>query len=135
VSGVHVRLVVGGEAYAFAVENVLEVTDLGAIAQVPGARADVLGVRNLRGEVVPVFDLASLLGIERDGAARRLVIVEHDGTRAGLAFDDVLGVGELAAPTEAGESPLLLGTSLDDGELLGVVDVSSLFASLAREQT
>jgi purine-binding chemotaxis protein CheW len=135
VSGVHVRLVVGGEAYAFAVENVLEVTDLGAIAQVPGAGADVLGVRNLRGEVVPVFDLASLLGIERDGAARRLVIVEHDGTRAGLAFDDVLGVGELAAPTEAGESPLLLGTSLDDGELLGVVDVPSLFASLAREQT
>jgi purine-binding chemotaxis protein CheW len=135
VSGVHVRLAVGGEAYAFAVENVLEVTHLGAIAQVPGAGADVLGVRNLRGEVVPVFDLASLLGIERDGAARRLVIVENDGARAGLAFDDVLGVGELAAPIEAGESPLLLGTSLDDGELLGVVDVPRLFASLAREQT
>ena len=134
-SGVHVRLVVGGEAYAFAVENVLEVTDLGAVAPLPGAGTEVLGVRNLRGEVVPVFDLASVLGIERDGAAQRLVIVEHGGVRAGLAFDDVLGVGALAAPTEAGESPLLLGTSLDDGELVGVVDVPHLFASLAPERT
>jgi purine-binding chemotaxis protein CheW len=135
VSGVHVRLRVGGEAYAFAVENVLEVTDLGAVAPIPGAGTEVLGVRNLRGEVLPVFDLATLLGIERDGAARRLVILEHDGARAGLAFDDVLGVGELAAPTDAGESPLLLGASLDDGELVGVVDVPRLFAGLVRAQS
>ncbi len=36
VNGVHVRLRVGGESYAFAVENVLEVAELGDIAPVPG---------------------------------------------------------------------------------------------------
>jgi purine-binding chemotaxis protein CheW len=134
VSAVHVRLRVGGESYAFAVEHVLEVADLGEIAPVPGARADVLGVRNLRGEVLPVFDLASVFGLERQGVAQRLLIVEHDGTRVGLAIDSAVGVGELAAPTEEADSTLLHGASLDDGELVGVVDVASLFTSLAQEQ-
>ena len=61
-SGVHVRLRVGGESYAFGVEHVLEVAELGEIAPVPGAPAGVLGVRNLRGQVLPVFELASVFG-------------------------------------------------------------------------
>jgi purine-binding chemotaxis protein CheW len=133
-SAVHVRLRVGGEAYAFAVEHVLEVTDLGAIAPVPGAPANVVGVRNLRGEVLPVFDLASLFGIERDGGAQRMVVVEHDGRRAGFVIDDVVGVAELAAPEAAAESRFLRGASLDDGELVGVVDVPSLFEGLTQVQ-
>jgi chemotaxis signal transduction protein len=135
VSGVHVRLRVGSEAYAFAVEHVLEVTDLGAIAPVPGAGADVVGVRNLRGEVLPVFDLASLFGIERGRGAKRMVVVEHDGRRAGFVIDDVVDVGELAAPAEATGSRFLHGAALDEGELVGIVDVPGLFEGLAQAQT
>lgn len=132
-SDVHVRLRIGQEAYAFAVEHVLEVTELGDIAAVPGASAQVLGVRNLRGEVLPVFDLASVFGIAHEGRAARLLIVEHDGRRAGFAIDEVVDVGELAAPAEESESTFLRGATLDDGELIGVVDVASLFASLAGQ--
>jgi purine-binding chemotaxis protein CheW len=135
VSGVHVRLRVGSEAYAFAVEHVLEVTDLGEIAPVPGAGADVVGVRNLRGEVLPVFDLASLFGIERGGGTKRMVVVEHDGRRAGFVIDDVVDVGELAAPAEATASRFLHGAALDEGELVGIVDVPGLFDGLAQAQT
>jgi len=134
VSEVHVRLRVGGEAYAFAVEHVLEVTDLGQLAPVPGAAAAVLGVRNLRGEVIPVFDLAAVFGIAREDAARRLLIVEHDGRRAGFAIDEVVDVRELPAPAEEAESKFLQGATLDGGELVGVVDVGSLFAALAEER-
>jgi purine-binding chemotaxis protein CheW len=131
----HVRLRVGGESYAFAVEHVLEVAELGEIAPVPGAAAGVLGVRNLRGEVLPVFDLASVFGIGREGVARRLLVVEHDGRRAGFAIDEVVGVGELPSPAEETESTFLHGASLDEGELVGVVDVGRLFATLAQEET
>ena len=55
--GVHLRLRVGGERYALPIENVLEVTPLGELSGVPGAGGAVLGVRNLRGQVLPVFDL------------------------------------------------------------------------------
>ena len=134
-SDVHVRLRVGGESYAFAVEHVLEVAELGEIAPVPGAEAQVLGVRNLRGEVLPVFDLASVFGIPREGRAGRLLIVEHEGRRAGFAIDEVVDVGELAAPAEEAESKFLHGASLDNGELVGVVDIARLFAALAQETT
>ena len=133
-SGVHVRLRVGGESYAFAVESVLEVADLGEIAPVPGAEAEVLGVRNLRGEVLPVFDLASVFGIGRDGVAQRLLVVEHNGQRAGFAIDEVVDVGDLPAPEEKSESKFLKGASLDNGELVGIVDVARLFATLAQEE-
>lgn len=129
---VHVRLRVGGETYAFPVEDVLEVADLGHIARVPGAGPDVLGVRNLRGEVLPVFDLASVLGIAREGAAHRLLVVEHGGHRAAFAIDDVLDVAELATPAEATDSRFLHGATLDNGTLVGVVDVARLFESLAE---
>ena len=53
-SGVHVRVRVAGEHYALPVEDVLEVAELRAITPVPGAPPAVLGVRNLRGQVLPV---------------------------------------------------------------------------------
>jgi purine-binding chemotaxis protein CheW len=132
VSGVHVRLRVGGESYAFGVEHVLEVAELGEIAPVPGAPAGVLGVRNLRGQVLPVFELASVFGIKREGAARGLLVVEHEGRRAGFAIDEVVDVGVLAAPSESAESAFLHGAVLDNGELIGVVDVPQLFRTLAQ---
>jgi chemotaxis signal transduction protein len=132
VTAVHVRLRVAGESYAFPVEHVLEVAELGEIAQVPGADSTVLGVRNLRGEVLPVFDLASVFGIGREGRAGRLLIVEHEGRRAGFAIDEVMDVGELPDPAEETESKFLHGASLDDGELVGMVDIPKLFATLSE---
>lgn len=134
-NGIHVRLRVGGESYAFAVENVLEVVELGDIAPVPGSDEYVLGVSNLHGEVMPVFDLASVLGISREGAAQRLLVVEHDGCHAAFAIDEVFDVAELPAPTEETESALLRGAALDQGELVGVVDVASLFRKLAGDES
>jgi purine-binding chemotaxis protein CheW len=127
---VHVRLRVAGESYAFAVENVLEVAELGEIAPVPGSRGSVLGVRNLRGEVLPVFDLAAVFGLARDRPPLRLLVAEHGGKRAGFAIDEVTDVGELEAPAEETESAFLLGATLDEGALVGVVDVARVFSAL-----
>jgi purine-binding chemotaxis protein CheW len=115
------------------VEHVLEVAELGEIAPVPGAPQGVLGVRNLRGQVLPVFELASVFGIARDAPARSLLVVEHEGRRAGFAIDEVVDVGVLAAPSEPAESTFLHGAVLDNGQLVGVVDVPRLFRMLAQE--
>ncbi len=129
---VHVRLRVAGECYAMAVENVLEVAELGDLAPVPGAHGSVLGVRNLRGEVLPVFDLAAVFGIPRDAPPLRLLVAEHEGKRAGFAIDEVTDVGELEAPAEETESAFLHGATLDDGVLVGVVDVARVFSALEQ---
>jgi purine-binding chemotaxis protein CheW len=130
-SSVHVRLRVGRERYAVPIENVLEVAELGRLSTVPGAAAAVLGVRNLRGQVLPVFDLARVLAIAGDGSVRRVVVAEHDGRLAGLAVDEVTEVGELEGETEQTDAEHLSGAILEDGQLVGIVDVERLFGSLA----
>lgn len=132
-SAVHVRVRLGGESYAVAVENVIEVGGLGELSPVPGAHGSVLGIRNLRGEVLPVFDLASVLGITGDGLPQCLLVAEHGSLRAGFAVDEVTDVGGLPPIAEETQSRLLAGAALDDSGLVGVVDVEHLFAELALQ--
>jgi purine-binding chemotaxis protein CheW len=128
----YVRLRVAAESYAIPIEHVLEVAELGQVTPVPRSRPEVLGVRNLRGQILPVVDLARMLGIPRPVPASRLLIAEAGGQRAGFAIDDVSWVGELGDPAEETESALLVGATLADGDLTGVVDVPQVFDQLAR---
>jgi chemotaxis signal transduction protein len=123
---------IGTELYALSVEHVLEIAEIGDLTPFPGAGAAVLGIRNLRGQVLPVFDLAALLGIDGAGAPSRLVVAETHGRKAGLAIDDVTDVCGLPRATEEAESELLAATVLDDGRLIGVIDVERVFAALEQ---
>jgi chemotaxis signal transduction protein len=131
-TAVHVRVRLGEESYAVAVEHVIEVAELGKVSPVPGAPRSVLGVRNLRGEVLPVFDLASVLGIRGD-LPNCLLVTEHGSLRAGFAIDAVTDVGTLPAVVEDTPSNLLTGAALDDSGLIGIIDLERLFAALAPE--
>jgi purine-binding chemotaxis protein CheW len=132
-NSVHVRLRMGRERYAMPIENVLEVAELGSLSALPGAGAAVLGVRNLRGQVLPVFDLARVLAIGGDAAPPRVVVVEHAGRLAGLAVDEVTDVVALAGTPEQTEAEYLSGAILEDGQLVGILDVELLFGSLAAQ--
>jgi purine-binding chemotaxis protein CheW len=129
---VHVRFRLGDESFALPVAQVLEVADLGALAPVPGAPPSVLGVRNLRGQVLPVIDLATVLGTARAQEAEKLVITEEAGRRAGFAIDEVTDVAELQGPVHETDSPYLSGSALVEGDLIGIVDVERVFAAVER---
>jgi purine-binding chemotaxis protein CheW len=124
-SRVHVRVRIGPEDYALPVESVTEVAELGDVTPVPGAPAGVLGVRNLRGQVLPVIDMATVFGLA-SGSPGRLVVADLDGRRAGLAVDAVEGVEPVPDISEEAESKHLVGATLIDGSLVGVVDVKSV---------
>jgi len=127
---VYVRLRVASEALAMPVEHVIEVDELGQVVTVPRTRPEMLGVRNLRGQILPVVDLALMLGIQRTTPPGRLLVAEDGGRRAGFAIEQVSGVGELGDPTEETVSGLLVGAALADGDLIGVIDVPRVFDSL-----
>jgi chemotaxis signal transduction protein len=121
---------VAAESYAMPVDHVREVADLGQLESVPRARPELLGIRNLRGQILPVVDLARLLGVTRTGPPARLLVAETGRRRAGFAIDEVSGVGELADPAEEIDSDLLAGAVLSHGDLIGVIDTPRLFDSL-----
>jgi purine-binding chemotaxis protein CheW len=64
------------------------------ITPVPHAPAAVCGVINLRGEVVTVVDLRTVLGLEKLEFSRstRNVIIKHGGEQIGLLVDSVAEV-------------------------------------------
>jgi len=133
VSGVHVHLRVGAERYALPVADVRSIVDMEGLEPVLGMPATVLGLRALDGALLPVFDLAALLGTT-GGAPTRIVVVESRGkAEIGLAVDEVLDVAELPQLDEGSASERLRGTTLIDGVLVGAIDLGVVLDGLEAE--
>jgi purine-binding chemotaxis protein CheW len=132
VDDVHVRLRVGDELYALPIEHVLEITEVDGVAAVPGAGAGLLGVRNLHGQVLPVYDLALVFGVSGTGRPERVVVAERSGVLAGLAVDDVTDVAALPAGGDEAHDAHLRRAVLEGDLLIGVVDVERMFALLGE---
>jgi chemotaxis signal transduction protein len=129
-SDVHVRVRVGVELYAIPVAYVVEVGEIGELARTPGAPPALLGLRNLRGDLLPVFDLAAVLGLPRSQGSGRMLVAERAGTRAGFAVDEVTDVDVLPEADQEVDAALLSSAALIDGALVGVIDVERLFDEL-----
>ena len=126
----YAQLTLAAEVYAVPIGHVVEIASLGDLAAVPGARPEILGVRNLRGQILPVIDLAQLLGLRAAAPPQQLLVAEWGSIQAGFAIDEVSQVGELPDPAEEAESDFLLGTMIHEGQLLAVIDVPRIFGSL-----
>jgi purine-binding chemotaxis protein CheW len=128
----HVRVRVADEDYAVPVTDVLEVADIGDITPVPGALSAVIGLRNLRGTVITVVDLAAVMELSAMQPRQRIVVAEEGGRHVALAVDSVVGVEPVPKPSEIVESPHLVGAALIDGSLVGVIDVKSVLDQLQQ---
>ena len=135
----------GGEGYALEVMRVQEVLDVGALTQVPGGPKSLRGVLNLRGHVVPVYDLRVPVELPVDATSTRapsvLMVESTEGNEVrvtGLLVDRVSDVLEFA-PEEIQPAPQLgLGKATpfvrgliryQEGFLL-VLDLDRVFAAL-----
>ena len=86
----------GDEEYAFPIEQVREIIRYTRPRSVPSTSPWVLGVINLRGRIVPIYDLAARVGTESSaGEHAKIVIVEAAGQSAGVIVDDVKAVQTL----------------------------------------
>jgi purine-binding chemotaxis protein CheW len=112
-----------GETYALETRSVREVARFADFTAVPGASPFLLGVTNLRGEILPVFDLRRLAGIAPKGLTdlSRLLVLGEDREELGLLADEVREVKrmrreEILDPPEelaAIGRALLLGVTKD----------------------
>lgn len=77
---------VAGNPYALRVAEIAGLFADRAVVPVPSAAPELLGVSGLRGAIVPVYDLAALLGCPARAAPRWLVLARAREPVA-LAFD------------------------------------------------
>jgi purine-binding chemotaxis protein CheW len=85
------------EIYGINVMQVQEVLRVSEIAPVPGAPDYVLGIINLRGNVVTVIDTRDRLGLSSKEVddSTRIVIIEADKQVVGILVDSVAEVVDL----------------------------------------
>jgi purine-binding chemotaxis protein CheW len=97
---------IGAQLYAAPLVEVSEVIRAGELTPVPGAAADLLGIRHLRGRIVPVLDGRLRLGLPTspaaDPAGVRIVMLSHSGHQIGLRVDEV---GELLITDDSDIAP------------------------------
>jgi purine-binding chemotaxis protein CheW len=122
------------EKYGINVMQVQEVLRITEIAPVPGAPDEVVGIINLRGNVVTVVNTRNRFGlqpIELDDASR-IIVIESDEKVIGILVDSVSEVVDLydsdieLAPNVGNKesSKYIQGVCSRDGQLLILVDLN-----------
>lgn len=104
-SGIGFRL---GEQWMLApLDEVTELLTLPSMTRVPGAKAWVLGIANVRGNLLPIMDLNGYLFGRRTvvGKRSRVLVINHRGVFAGLLVDDVTGLRHFEADSRMTERP------------------------------
>ena len=137
---------IGHQLYAAPLGEVSEVLRDGELTPVPGAAPDLLGVRHLRGRIMPVLDGRRRLGLPdqppADPASARVVMLSHAGQLVGLRVDavgELLNVGgQEVAPPPAGracrqDDPVTGVLSWQDG-FVALLDIGRL-CRLTTENT
>ncbi len=124
------------ETYGINVMQVQEVLRYSSIAPVPGAPSYVLGIINLRGNVVTVIDTRQRFGLAAGEVTEntRIVIIESDKQVVGILVDSVSEVvylrqSEIEMTPNVGNedsSKFIQGVCNKNNELLILVDLNRL---------
>lgn len=133
------------EWYSVKVQDVREIYREHKIAPIPCVPPAILGVVNIRGEIISVTDLSKLLGLGRFGAALDLApaIVIHDReVTTAIVVEEVGDIVEV--PLESVEPPLstidkvgaqiIIGSVHLDGRLVGIINASSILEPIGSVQ-
>ncbi len=107
----YLAFMLGSEAYAIQIGNIVEILKPLPITEVPRADPEVVGVMSVRGRLVTVVDLKRRFRLTRTftmDKKSRILLVDAAGELIGLLVDEVLQVYRLAESEI--EPPQVLGT-------------------------
>ena len=126
----------GGQNFCLEITQIREIRRWTPVTALPHTPRDVLGVMNLRGAVIPIFDLAARFGLGTTPANERNVVIVAavDGTTIGLLVEsvsEILSVEKTAiqeTPDIKSESTRhsILGMISVDETMVRVVNLNSV---------
>lgn len=90
----------GQEAYALRLSDIAGVFADRAVTALPGDTPALLGIAGLRGAIVPVYDLAALLGHDRDGERPRWLALTAASANTSVGFAFAALDGQLRIPRD-----------------------------------
>ena len=129
------------EWFSLPIEWVREIQPLERVTRVPNAPAEILGILNLRGRVLTLFDLAGCLGMSSGTQPSTHAVVldfadpELSVAIAAQRIAQVRDVPVSAVQADAREmgAGVLEGVFELDGQVVGLLDLSRVFGRVLPE--
>ncbi|WP_374404338.1 chemotaxis protein [Niveibacterium sp.] len=129
------------ETFGINVFKVREVMRTPPITAAPDMQSAVEGMVSLRGQLVPIVDLAKYTGVNTDGKRDIMIVTEYNGHTQGFlveAVDTILRLdwAQMRVPPEMLTSRLgglvTAVTELDDGRLIMMLDVEKVLSETTK---
>ena len=117
---------IGADLYAVAAHTVREVVSDPCPTRLPTAPSVFFGAFNLRGEVVPMFDTAALLGVGKLADTSIAVVVNTAAGPAALVVSGLPTVAVLEDAIGPSELQCTLGVYKVDEGIAVLVDIEAL---------
>lgn len=121
-----------GQSYALPIDEVREVLPRPSLTPVPGASRHCPGVLNLRGEIVTVLDLCSVIGLA-PSQGQNLVVLNDSLALCVSAIGGILDAGSTgveAPPNVGAAQPFVRGIVRHAGQFIQLLDVERLDGAL-----
>lgn len=110
----------GGEMYALPVESLTAVYNALSVVDVPCVPSYIKGIVNIRGTILPVLNLAKLVGLQHDIGNEDYLLVVVTDENISVVFQ-VKSVGDIVTYASKDMLPLPAGSDHND-YLQGVLD-------------
>ena len=83
-----------GRRFVAPMGQIAEMLELPALTRLPGVQPWVLGLANVRGRLLPLFDMAMFFGASAIGTRRqqRVLVLDTDHLYSGLVVDQAFGM-------------------------------------------
>lgn len=131
----------GEETYAFETTYASEVIRVPKLVKVPGVQQLIVGIFNLRGEIIAAVDIRPLLGIPTPQltTTARIIVIKTGSFTTGILTESVQGVAafpnDLFEPVvksvEAGAKEFIRGQINVNGSMAMLLDIVKLLESPA----
>jgi purine-binding chemotaxis protein CheW len=138
----YIRFLLDNILLAIPLGSALEIGHRPEVTPLPNLPEWILGVSNIRGEIISVVDLSGFFqrSSELDDKASHLVILQNQTMKVGVLVDRVMGILTLdhidtsiqRSPyrDNGGVSAFVAGVALSGDDLVNIMDVDKLLSSL-----
>lgn len=135
----------GEDLYAVPVETLTEIIISQKIFPVPTTPPHVLGVINLRGNIVPIVDIRSALSLPRQSTPGQIAIIKQGAVIIGIVVDnvsEVVGVpltkvldipADAGGQADKGRSRFLKSMIQREGGVAALLDVKRILEEIKLE--
>lgn len=135
-----------GKDYAIDIMRVKEIAKAGRFTYVPNTSPFVLGVYNLRGDIIPIIDLRIFFNIptpkREEDATESLIFINVDEQTFGIVVDEIDKVVGISRNSIQPPHPIfgdinikyIHGVVENQGRLFILLDVERIFSARVREE-